>query len=93
MSFEAQQQLWGIQFLLLRVWHYPKNYQNLKILPWCFGEGATEEGVFSETLNITSIKELPLIFFVENNGYSVYSPLSPRQSSNRHITKISRGYV
>lgn len=58
----------------------------------CFGEGATEEGVFSETLNIASVKNLPLIFFVENNGYSVYSPLSPRQSSNRHITKISEAH-
>ena len=43
-------------------------------------------------LNITSVKNLPLIFFVENNGYSVYSPLSPRQSSNRHITKISEAH-
>lgn len=44
-----------------------------------FGDGATEEGVFHESLNFASLKKLPVIFVCENNGFSVYSDLSVRQ--------------
>jgi TPP-dependent pyruvate/acetoin dehydrogenase alpha subunit len=43
------------------------------------GDGATEEGVFHESLNFASVHNLPVIFFVENNLYSVYTPLHERQ--------------
>lgn len=49
-----------------------------------FGEGATEEGVFAECLNFASLKKLPVVFVCENNLYSVYSPLSVRQSPDRN---------
>ena len=58
----------------------------------CLGEGATEEGVFSESLNLASLKKLPMIFLVENNNFSVYTPLSERQSKNRSIVKISEAH-
>lgn len=45
------------------------------------GDAATEEGVVSETLNFAALKRLPLIFFCENNFYSVQSPLFTRQPS------------
>jgi len=44
------------------------------------GEGATEEGVFTETLNLACVLKLPMLFICENNGYSVYTPLEPRRS-------------
>jgi TPP-dependent pyruvate/acetoin dehydrogenase alpha subunit len=44
-----------------------------------FGEAATEEGVVSECLNFAALKRLPIVFFCENNYYSVQSPLSMRQ--------------
>ncbi len=44
-----------------------------------FGEAATEEGVVSECLNFAALKRLPMVFFCENNFYSVQSPLSERQ--------------
>jgi pyruvate dehydrogenase E1 component alpha subunit len=43
------------------------------------GEAATEEGVTSESLNFAALKSLPVIFFCENNFYSVQSPLATRQ--------------
>ena len=43
------------------------------------GDATTEEGVTSETLNFAALKQLPLVFFCENNFYSVQSPLSTRQ--------------
>lgn len=44
-----------------------------------FGEAATEEGVLSECLNFAALKQLPMLFFCENNFYSVQSPLAVRQ--------------
>ncbi len=36
-----------------------------------FGDGATKQGAFHETLNIASLWKLPIIFVMENNGYNV----------------------
>src|SRR5438477_3641492 len=34
-----------------------------------FGDGATEEGVFAESLNFAVLKRLPVLFVCENNQY------------------------
>ncbi len=57
-----------------------------------FGEGATEEGVFSESLNFAALQKLPVIFVCENNLYSVYSPLSVRQPQGRSVTGIAASH-
>lgn len=57
-----------------------------------FGDAATEEGVFHESLNFAALKKLPVIFVCENNLYSVYSPLSVRQPEGREIFEIARGH-
>jgi pyruvate dehydrogenase E1 component alpha subunit len=43
------------------------------------GDATTEEGVTAESLNFAALKKVPVIFFCENNFYSVQSPLSTRQ--------------
>ncbi|MGE0197522.1 MAG: thiamine pyrophosphate-dependent dehydrogenase E1 component subunit alpha [Simkaniaceae bacterium] len=55
-----------------------------------FGDGATEEGAFAESLNFASLKSLPTLFICENNLYSMYSPLSARQSKKRDRVKIAQ---
>lgn len=40
-----------------------------------YGDGATSEGVTYEAMNIAAIYKLPMVFFVENNGYAMHSPL------------------
>ena len=43
------------------------------------GDGAVEEGVFHETLNLASINNLPVIFVIENNLFSSHMDISKRQ--------------
>lgn len=47
-----------------------------------FGDGASEEGVFHETLNLAAVWELPLIFVCENNFFSSHLHISLRQPSD-----------
>jgi len=44
-----------------------------------FGDGATEEGVFAESLNFAVLKKLPMIFVCENNGYAIHTHQTRRQ--------------
>lgn len=53
-----------------------------------FGDGATEEGVFYESINFAVLKRLPVLFVCENNLYSVYSPLKVRQPDSRNICQM-----
>lgn len=46
-----------------------------------FGDGATEEGVFYESLNFAALKQVPVLFICENNRYAIHSPLSSRQAN------------
>jgi 2-oxoisovalerate dehydrogenase E1 component len=39
-----------------------------------FGEGATEEGVFHESMNFASLRKLPVLFVCENNQYATEVP-------------------
>lgn len=45
-----------------------------------FGDGATEEGVFHETLNFAAMKKLPVVFICENNFYATHSHQMTRQA-------------
>lgn len=56
------------------------------------GEGATETGVFYETVNFAALRNLPLVFLVENNFYSVYSPMAVRQKGESRIVDIAEAH-
>lgn len=57
-----------------------------------FGEAATEEGVWAESINFASLRKLPILFICENNLYSVYSPLSVRQPPERSRLAIAQAH-
>ena len=57
-----------------------------------FGDAATEEGVFSESLNFASLHSLPVLFVCENNFYSVYTSIERRQSRDRSIINIATSH-
>lgn len=55
-------------------------YRGLKGCCYTFlGDGAVNQGVFSESLNLASLWDIPVIFIIENNMYSMGTSL--RRSS------------
>ena len=46
------------------------------------GDGACEEGVFHECLNLASVQKAPVIFVVENNLFASHMHISQRQPFN-----------
>jgi len=69
---------------------------NSKVALVFFGDGAMEEGVFSETLNIAQLWRLPVVFFMENNSVSPLersgrgSPTSEHSASA--LSDVPRAY-
>jgi len=51
-----------------------------RIVAVFFGDGATEEGVYWETLNFASLNKLPILFVCEDNGLAIHSHIAHRQS-------------
>ncbi|MCE2528127.1 MAG: thiamine pyrophosphate-dependent dehydrogenase E1 component subunit alpha [Actinomycetia bacterium] len=51
-----------------------------------FGDGATNEGSFHESLNLASLWLLPVVFVCENNFYGEFTP----QHKHQPITEIAR---
>lgn len=47
-----------------------------------FGDGACEEGVVHESLNLASLNREPIVFVVENNLFASHMHISQRQQSN-----------
>ena len=54
-----------------------------------FGDGATEEGVFYESLNFAALKKLPVLFVCENNGLAIHEPIGKRQAADRLVERVS----
>jgi len=56
-----------------------------------FGDGASNQGVFHETLNIAALWKLPVLYIVENNGYAM-STATARGLANTHISDRGAAY-
>jgi len=61
--------------------------KNGKVVAVFFGDGALDEGVFWESLNISCLMKLPILFVCEDNGYAVHNPTSKRHGYHS-ITSI-----
>ena len=57
-----------------------------------FGDGATETGVFHESLNFAAVHKLPVVMVCENNLYSVLTPLAWRHPEGREIVQLAQGH-
>lgn len=56
-----------------------------------FGDGASSEGDFHESLNLAGVTKAPVIFFLQNNGWAISTPRSA-QSAARTLAERGPGY-
>ncbi len=56
-----------------------------------FGDGASNEGVFHESINLASIWKLPVVFLCENNQYAVSSSFK-KMVASENISDRSASY-
>jgi TPP-dependent pyruvate/acetoin dehydrogenase alpha subunit len=72
-----------------------------QVIAVIFGDGATDEGVYHECLNFTSLHQLPILLVCENNGLAVHASQRDRQafSIQKHaetyglpVERIEEGY-
>jgi pyruvate dehydrogenase E1 component alpha subunit len=54
-----------------------------------FGDGATEEGCFSESINFAALHKLPMIFLCENNKLAIHNPIEKRWPTDKICERIS----
>jgi acetoin:2,6-dichlorophenolindophenol oxidoreductase subunit alpha len=56
-----------------------------------FGDGATGEGPFHESLNIASLLKLPVVWVCENNQYAADTPIAAGLAA-RNVADLAAGY-
>ncbi len=67
-------------------------FKGLKGACLCFmGDGAVNQGAFAEALNLASLWSLPVVFVIENNGYSMGTSLA-RSSAAVPLARRAEGY-
>lgn len=60
---------------------FAMRYQKKDRVTACFfGDGATDEGAYHESLNFAALRRLPILFVCENNGYAIHSPVRDRMA-------------
>ncbi|MGD1815711.1 MAG: alpha-ketoacid dehydrogenase subunit alpha/beta [Pleomorphochaeta sp.] len=70
----------GIAFALKK-----NNKNNMAVA--LLGDGATSRGVVHEIMNISSIWELPLLFYLENNGYGMSSSVKTMAAGDSFVDR------
>jgi pyruvate dehydrogenase E1 component alpha subunit len=56
-----------------------------------FGDGASSEGDFHEACNLAGVRRAPVIFFLQNNGWAISTPLS-KQTAAASLAARAEGY-
>ncbi|MBV9232404.1 MAG: thiamine pyrophosphate-dependent dehydrogenase E1 component subunit alpha, partial [Candidatus Eremiobacteraeota bacterium] len=56
-----------------------------------FGDGATSEGEWHESLNFAAVHRLPIVFLCENNEWAISTPLE-KQMAQPDVYKRAHGY-
>lgn len=68
-------------------------YRGTPGVVFCFlGDGAMNQGVFHETLNLAGLFDLPTVFIVENNQYAMGSSNRKSSSFKDHLARRAEAY-
>lgn len=72
---------------------YGLKYKGLKGASLCFlGDGAVNQGAFHESLNLAALFGLPVIYIIENNGYSMGTSQCRSSSYGECLAQRAEGY-
>jgi acetoin:2,6-dichlorophenolindophenol oxidoreductase subunit alpha len=71
---------------------FASQYRGEKAVTVCFfGDGASNQGTFHESLNIAALWSLPLVFCCENNGWAQFTPQGLYMKVDR-VSRRAEGY-
>lgn len=71
---------------------YALKYQGIKGSCLCFmGDGAVNQGAYHESLNLAGLWNLPVVYIIENNKYSMGTS-QERSSAGEILAKRAEGY-
>ena len=72
---------------------YYLKYKNIKGACLCYmGDGAVNQGCFHESLNLASLWDIPVVYVIENNHYSMGTSLARSSAFTESLAKRAEGY-
>ncbi len=72
---------------------YGLKYMGIKGASLCFlGDGAVNQGAFHESLNLAELWDLPVIYIIENNGYSMGTSQERSSAFKDHLAQRGDAY-
>jgi len=70
-----------------------QKYKGLKGSCLCYlGDGAVNQGAFHESLNLASLWDIPVVYIIENNGYSMGTSEARSSAFQHSLAKRAEGY-
>lgn len=72
---------------------FASQYRNTDEVTLCYlGDGALNQGAFHESMNLAAVYNLPIIFVLENNGYSMGTQISRGTSMAEDLASKAESY-
>jgi pyruvate dehydrogenase E1 component alpha subunit len=72
---------------------YGLKYKEIAGSCLCYlGDGAVNQGTYHESLNLASLMSLPVIYIIENNGYSMGTSLARSSAFKQLLAERAEGY-